>query len=101
MRVSGDGGVKVDSKRAVGMSGIRANEAIYSGQKGYYCKKKMMDRCKVGYGVAHENSSLLVTATVTRSHLADPISYATRSPLRVQVLVSLLFPISGNYTTTC
>ena len=34
--------MKVYSKRAVGMSGIRANanETIYSGQNGYYCKKK-------------------------------------------------------------
>ena len=40
----GVGGMKVYSKRAVGMGGIRANEAIYSGQNGYYCKKIMMDR---------------------------------------------------------
>ena len=40
MRVSGGRGVKVYSKREVGMSGIRANETIYSGQNRYYCEKK-------------------------------------------------------------
>ena len=42
--VSGGGGVKVYSKRAVGMSGIRANETIYSGQNRYYCKWTGKDR---------------------------------------------------------
>ena len=32
-------GVKVYSKGAVGMSGTRAKETIYSGQNGYYWKK--------------------------------------------------------------
>jgi hypothetical protein len=44
MRVSKGGGMKVYSKRAVGMGSIRANETIYSGQNGYYGKKIMMDR---------------------------------------------------------
>ena len=47
MRVSKVGGVKVYSKRAVGMSGIRANETIYSGQNRYYCKKKNAGQVKI------------------------------------------------------
>jgi len=31
-------------KRAVGMSGIKTNETIHSGQNSYYCKKIMIGR---------------------------------------------------------
>jgi len=47
---------------------------------------QILSCCKVGYGIAHENSSLLVTATRSQHR-------PTRSLPHAQVLVSLLSPL--------